>query len=70
MANYIIVKDNKHIVDTLTDEDIANIMKLSKDPRIGERIIQSIAPSIYGYEYIKRGLALALFGGEPKNPGK
>ncbi|XP_049885580.1 DNA replication licensing factor Mcm2 [Pectinophora gossypiella] len=69
MANYIVVKDCKHIVESLTDEDVANIVKLSKDPRIGERIVQSIAPSIYGHDYIKRGLALALFGGEPKNPG-
>lgn len=63
------MKDCKHIVESLTDDDVANIVKLSKDPQIGERIIKSIAPSIYGYEYIKRGLALALFGGEPKNPG-
>ncbi|XP_036101241.1 DNA replication licensing factor MCM2 isoform X3 [Molossus molossus] len=34
-----------------------------------EIIFASIAPSIYGHEDIKRGLALALFGGEPKNPG-
>lgn len=70
IANYIVVKDCKHIVESLTDEDVANIVKLSKDPRIGDRIVQSIAPSIYGYDYIKRGLALALFGGEPKNPGE
>ena len=42
-------------------------MALSKDERIGERIIASIAPSIYGHEDIKRGLALALFGGQPKD---
>ena len=34
------------------------------------QIFASIAPSIYGHEDIKRGIALAMFGGEPKNPGK
>ena len=40
---------------------------MSKDERIGERIIASIAPSIFGHEDIKRGLALALFGGQAKD---
>lgn len=69
LANHVIVKDCKQIVQSLTDEDISTITKLSKDHRIGERIRNSIAPSIYGHDYIKRGLALALFGGEAKNPG-
>ncbi|XP_032892873.1 DNA replication licensing factor MCM2 [Amblyraja radiata] len=69
MANHITKKDNKVAVGELTDEDMKAIVMLSKDEVIGERIFASIAPSIYGHEDIKRGLALALFGGEAKNPG-
>ncbi|XP_045166532.1 DNA replication licensing factor mcm2-like [Mercenaria mercenaria] len=68
-ANYITKKDDKLAVSSLTDEDIKAIVQLSKDERIGERVFTSIAPSIYGHEDIKRALALAVFGGEPKNPG-
>lgn len=70
MANHLVVKDSKQVVSSLTDEDIATIQKLSKDPRISERIVKSMAPSIYGHEFIKRALALSLFGGEAKNPGE
>ncbi|XP_061187853.1 DNA replication licensing factor mcm2-like [Saccostrea echinata] len=68
-ANYITKKDDKLAVSALTDEDIKAIVQLSKDERIGERIFASMAPSIYGHEDIKRAVALAIFGGEPKNPG-
>merc|ERR1719412_1557146 len=51
----------------LTDDDIKAIMALSKDERIGERIMASISPSIYGHDDIKRALALTLFGGQPKD---
>ena len=69
IANHLTVKDSKAIVDALTEEDVQTILKLSHDHRIGERIVASIAPSIYGHNNIKRGLAMSLFGGEAKNPG-
>lgn len=70
IANHLLVKDSKQVVSSLTDEDVQTIQRLSKEPRVAERIINSIAPSIYGHNYIKRSLALALFGGESKNPGE
>lgn len=70
LANHIVRKDSSNAIKALTDDDVKNIIALSKDERIAERIIASMAPSIYGHDDIKRGLALALFGGVPKNPGK
>jgi DNA replication licensing factor MCM2 len=53
----------------LTDEDKAAIKKLSKEPGIAKKIFESIAPSIYGHMFIKKGLTLAMFGGVPKDIG-
>jgi len=69
IANHVVRNDEKAATEAMTDEDIKAIQALSKDERIGERIIASIAPSIYGHDDIKRALALALFGGVTKNPG-
>ena len=46
----------------LMSEDEARINELAKDPRISNMIIQSIAPSIHGHEYVKEAIALQLFG--------
>lgn len=51
----------------ITAEDEEQILELSRDPAIYEKIIGSIAPSIYGYEDIKEALALQLFSGVVKN---
>jgi hypothetical protein len=39
-----------------------------RPPPAGERIVKSIAPSIYGHQNIKLGIALAMFGGQEKHP--
>merc|ERR1712226_506625 len=67
IANHVVRNDEKAATDAMTEDDIKAINALSKDERIGERIIASIAPSIYGHDDIKRALALALFGGQPKD---
>lgn len=65
-ANYI---KRLHDIDhnNLTEDELQEIRKLSKQPNIAKRIINSIAPSIHGHKYIKTGLALAMFGGKPKD---
>lgn len=67
-ANHIAKKGSAYAAARLTDEDRNEIRELARDPRIGEKIIKSIAPSIYGHENIKRAIALALFGGQEKHP--
>lgn len=47
----------------LSDEDRKAIKRLSQDPQIVERILRSVAPSIYGHRHVKTALALSLFGG-------
>merc|ERR1719228_2481951 len=68
IANHIVKNDEKGETERMTDDDIKAITQLSKDERIGERIIASIAPSVFGHDDIKRALALSLFGGVSKNP--
>ena len=42
------------------------IKEFSSDPRVHEKIVRSIAPSIYGYPDIKEAIMYLLFGGVPK----
>ncbi len=49
----------------LTPEDEKRIKELAKDQWVRNLIIQSMAPSIYGYDAIKEAIALQLFGCNP-----
>jgi len=51
----------------ITDTDIRNINKIAKNKRVFEMLAQSLAPSIYGHDYIKKAILLLLLGGQEKN---
>ena len=50
----------------ITKEEEKEILEVSKDPRIYQRLVSSVAPSIYGHEDIKAALILQLMGGVQK----
>lgn len=51
---------------SINNEEEKEIIKFSREPEIYEKIISSIAPSIYGYKEIKEAIMLQLFGGVRK----
>lgn len=51
----------------LTLQDENEILDVASDPWIHRRLVHSIAPSIYGYEYIKEAILYLLFGGVHKD---
>ena len=60
--------DNAFEDSRITDEDKKEIMQLSKDPQIYNRLVNSLAPEIVGYETVKEGLLLQMFEGcRPKD---
>jgi len=50
----------------IDEEDERQIIELSEDPNIFEKLAKSIAPSIWGYKEIKKSLILQLFSGVQK----
>ncbi|KAI0389173.1 MCM-domain-containing protein [Xylariaceae sp. FL0594] len=65
-ANNIVKAHDQLAGFRLTEEDEQEIRKLSRDPQIIDKIVNSIAPSIYGHTDIKTAVALSLFGGVAK----
>ncbi len=50
----------------ITEEEEKQIKELSQNPKISEKLIRSLAPSIWGHEKVKEALVLQLLGGVHK----
>ncbi|KKK15321.1 hypothetical protein P175DRAFT_0476751 [Aspergillus ochraceoroseus IBT 24754] len=65
-ANYVVKSHDQLAGFHLTEEDEREIRALSRDPDIVDKIVRSVAPSIYGHQDVKTAVALSLFGGVSK----
>jgi len=50
----------------ISKQEEAEIKKLAKDPKIYNKLVASLAPSLYGMNEIKESIVLQLFGGVPR----
>jgi replicative DNA helicase Mcm len=65
-ANFFEAVEEEFSEIKISDVEKQKIMDLAEDPKVYTRIIESIAPSIYGHERIKEALILQLFSGVRK----
>ncbi len=65
-SNNIIPMDESFEDVDVSEEDERTIRELAADPQIVDKMVKSIAPSIWGHTNVKKALALQLFGGVQK----
>jgi len=65
-SNYIQPTEDTFYEVNISEEEEKEILEISNDPKGYEKLVNSIAPSIYGYERIKESLLLQLMGGVRK----
>ncbi|MBK5113247.1 MAG: minichromosome maintenance protein MCM [Candidatus Heimdallarchaeota archaeon] len=65
-ANYVFPEEQELESLEISEEEEQLILELARDPWIHSKIVDSIAPSIYGNKDLKESIALLLFGGIPK----
>jgi replicative DNA helicase Mcm len=66
-ANYIDVTGKEAEVVEITTEEEKEIREFARDPWLHQKVLRSLAPSIYGYDDIKEAIVCLLFGGVPKH---
>ncbi|MBI5148921.1 minichromosome maintenance protein MCM [Candidatus Pacearchaeota archaeon] len=65
-ANNIIPLEETFEDLLISEEDEKQIRELAADPQVFEKLATCIAPSIFGYEEIKKSIVLQLFSGVKK----
>ncbi|MBI2663521.1 minichromosome maintenance protein MCM [Candidatus Woesearchaeota archaeon] len=65
-SNYIEPLEQTFEDIDIDEKEMEEIEKLAKDPKVYEKLINSIAPSIYGHEKVKEAILLQIMGAVKK----
>lgn len=65
-ANYVDAIESDWDELEISSEDEQKIIELANDPLIYKKLVQSVAPALYGLDEVKEAISLQLFGGESK----
>ena len=65
-ASYVRPTEDTFFQVEISEEEEREILEISQDPKGYDKLVNSMAPSIYGYEKIKEALLLQLMGGVRK----
>ncbi|RXK36244.1 minichromosome maintenance protein 6 [Tremella mesenterica] len=60
------MEDQEAFLNTLTQQEIDELKNMVNSDNIYQRLVQSIAPTVYGHEIVKKGILLQLMGGVHK----
>ncbi|CAJ0909442.1 15376_t:CDS:10 [Entrophospora sp. SA101] len=64
--NDIIEEESRGITEIFTADEMSQLETMGKDSDIVNKLVQSIAPTVFGHEIIKKGILLQLLGGVHK----
>lgn len=62
-------EDAEALLDGLTEQEREELLAMINSRDIYRRLVESIAPTMYGHEIIKKGILLQLLGGVNKHTG-
>ncbi|KAJ3547826.1 hypothetical protein NM688_g5364 [Phlebia brevispora] len=63
-------EDGQAFIRSLTEPEFEELTAMIESDHIYSRLVESIAPTVYGHEIVKKGLLLQLMGGVHKQTGE
>lgn len=66
MSNHVKPLEDDYSSITISKEEEKEILELSEDPKVFDKLVSSLAPGIYGHKEVKEAILLQFLGGVSK----